>query len=101
MTIASITEVSDNAYLLKGVINHESSVSVLAEGMALFTQASGPSITVDLRFLENPNTVCAALLVVWKSNLMKQNKTIIFTATPEALHSVMKMSNINQMMDIE
>jgi len=85
---------NDGRCTLQGPININNVVSLLAQGIGLFT---APSVTVDLAAVTEVDSSAVSLLLEWQREAQRNGRTIRFVNLPGNLKSLAKLYGVTEL----
>jgi phospholipid transport system transporter-binding protein len=83
---------------LAGALTFATVPQLSAQEQQLFGQAD--QVTLDLEAVERSDSAGVALLVSWKRLARQQNKTIVFSNTPEQMRVIARVSGVDQLLSL-
>lgn len=91
-------ECADGRCALRGPININNVMSLLAEGSGLFT---APRVTVDLAGVTEVDSSAVSLLLEWQREAERNGRSIRFLNLPGNLKSLAKLYGVTELLGQE
>jgi phospholipid transport system transporter-binding protein len=84
-------------FQVHGAMTFESAKTLLQQSETLF--ASLPEMEIDLAGVEKADSAGLALMLEWVARAAESNAKLMFTAVPEAIHSIAHLCQIESLLD--
>ena len=99
MSEASFESVSEGCYRLSGKVTFATVPAVWRESEAMFISPAN-ELSVDLAEVAHADSAGLALLVEWLRSARQLKKTIHFKQVPEQLHSIARLSQLDNILSL-
>ena len=101
MTTATLTTDAKGQMTLQGHLDADSVVALLKQGEQCIDDQSIDTIYIDLQGVTHANSAGVALLVNWLRHAKRQAKSLRFTHVPAQVASIIQLSGLEQVLQIE
>jgi phospholipid transport system transporter-binding protein len=98
VSATTITASGNDVFRVSGALTFDTARDLLQLSQSLFAQAS--KLNIDLSAVSGADSAGLALLIEWYRAASRANKTICFSNVPTQLHTLAKISDVEQLLSL-
>ncbi|MFA6037629.1 MAG: STAS domain-containing protein [Legionellales bacterium] len=92
---------NDHEWVLQGPLNVQTIRHIWRKGLHSLDKTSAREITLNLKDLTHSDSASVALLIDWLRYAKTKNKTLRLNHVPQKIQDIIRLSNLQNILDYE